>query len=72
MKKGKNTYIKIDLEGYDYKALLGAEELIRENKPKIAVITYHNFHHAEDISAYLKSKGIYQKTGSPIMLHAWM
>jgi len=80
-KEEKITYIKIDLEGYDYKALLGAEKLIRENKPKIAVTTYHNFHHAEDISAYLKSmvpeyniltKGIYPGTSSPIMLHAWI
>lgn len=75
------SYIKIDLEGYDYKALLGAENLIRKNKPKIAVTTYHKFEHSEEIATYLKwlvpeynilTKGIYQETGSPMMLHAWI
>jgi len=77
----KITYIKMDLEGYDYDALLGSENLIKKNKPKIAVTTYHNPQHAEEITAYLKSlvpeyniltKGIYQETGSPIILHAWI
>lgn len=80
-KAEKITYIKMDLEGYDLDALLGAENLIRENKPKIAVTTYHNYEHAKQISAFLKrivpeynilTKGIYQDTGSPIMLHAWV
>ncbi|CAN5481843.1 hypothetical protein BH10BAC4_BH10BAC4_08820 [soil metagenome] len=75
------SYIKMDLEGFDYEALLGAAELIKKNKPKIAVTTYHKFEHAEQISNYLKSivpaynikvKGIYQETGSPVMLHAWI
>jgi len=77
----KITYIKMDLEGYDYDALLGAENLIRKNKPKIAVTTYHKYKHAEEKTSYLKSlvpeyniltKGIYQETGSPIILHAWI
>lgn len=81
-KKGeKITYIKMDLEGFDCEALIGAENLIRENKPKIAVTTYHKYEDAELMTKYLKSivpeyrfltKGIYQKTGSPIMLHAWV
>jgi FkbM family methyltransferase len=75
------SYIKIDLEGYDLEALKGGAELIRTNKPKIAVTTYHNRLHAETIRQYLLSlvpeynilvKGIYQETGSPVMLHAWI
>jgi FkbM family methyltransferase len=77
----KITYIKIDLEGNDYEALLGGENIIRKNKPKIVVTTYHKAQHTEEITAYLKylvpeysilTKGIYQETGSPIMLHAWI
>lgn len=75
------SYIKIDLEGFDYDALRGAENLIRANKPRIAVTTYHKKEHAAQIEAYLKgivpeykifTKGIYQETGSPVMLHAWV
>lgn len=77
----KITYLKIDLEGYDFDALLGAENLIKKYKPKIAVTIYHKLQHAEQITSYLKSlvpeykiltKGIYQETGSHVMLHAWI
>jgi FkbM family methyltransferase len=75
------SYIKMDLEGYDVKALQGAEMLIRRNKPKIAVTTYHDKNHAKQITEFLLSlvpeytirlKGIYQESGCPVMLHAWV
>ncbi len=74
------NYIKIDLEGNDYDALIGGKNLIKQNMPKIAVTTYHNPEHANLITAFLKdihptyqiyTKGIYQGTGCPIMLHAY-
>ena len=34
-------FIKMDLEGYEEKALLGAEQTIREQKPILAVSVYH-------------------------------
>jgi FkbM family methyltransferase len=75
------SYLKMDLEGHDYKALVGAEKLIKQYKPKIAVTTYHDEKHAEQIKSFLQTivpeykircKGIYQATGSPVMLHAWI
>lgn len=75
------SYIKIDLEGFDLQALLGGNELIRKTKPKIAVTTYHDYQHAQLIGNYLKSivpsyniklSGIYQVSGAPVMLHAWV
>lgn len=75
------SYLKIDLEGHDFDALVGAEKLIKKNKPKIAITTYHQIDHAKIISSFLKTidpsykilaKGIYQESGSPIMLHAWV
>lgn len=78
LKQQNKLVFKNDAEGYDYEALLGAENLIRESKPKIAVTAYHKSQHAEEITAYLKSlvpeyniltKGIYQEAGSHILLH---
>lgn len=75
------TYIKIDLEGYDFLALLGAERLIKKNKPKIAVTTYHDVNHLLEIKEFLSKivpeynfihKGIFSDTGAPVMLHAWI
>lgn len=37
----KVTFVKFDLEGADYKALLGAKNTILENRPKLALSIYH-------------------------------
>ncbi|MDR2507110.1 MAG: FkbM family methyltransferase [Candidatus Accumulibacter sp.] len=40
------TFIKMDIEGAEKEALLGAVEIIRQNKPRLAICAYHNL---EDI-----------------------
>ena len=42
----KVTFIKMDIEGAEYRALLGAEKVIRKNRPKLAICVYHKL---EDI-----------------------
>ena len=37
------TYIKMDIEGSEYEALLGARKLIMENRPRMAISVYHKF-----------------------------
>jgi FkbM family methyltransferase len=46
--------IKIDAEGSDFDVLLGAERVIREGSPQIAVTTYHKESHASEIVDWLK------------------
>jgi FkbM family methyltransferase len=54
LKNKKVTYIKMDIEGSEPKALLGAEEIIRKNKPKMAICVYHKPAHLWEIPLYLK------------------
>lgn len=35
-------FVKVDIEGYEYNMLLGAQKGIRENKPIMAICIYHN------------------------------
>lgn len=59
----------------------GGAKLIEKYLPKIAVTTYHDFKHANQIKELLLNinpnykilvKGISQFSGCPIMLHAWI
>lgn len=73
------TFIKADVEGFEFQVLLGAEELIKRYRPKIALTVYHrqnNICQIEDFLAQLQpeyrfeTKGI-SENGGPVMLHAW-
>lgn len=44
--RGGVTFIKMDIEGAEYQSLLGASEMIKKYKPKLAVCLYHKL---EDI-----------------------
>ena len=37
------TFIKMDIEGAEYEALLGARKLIEINRPRMAISVYHKF-----------------------------
>ena len=41
-RQDKITFIKADIESFEYKMLLGAKETIEKHKPRIAVCIYHN------------------------------
>lgn len=48
------TYIKMDIEGAEPKALLGARETIRRCRPKLAICVYHEPEHLWTIPLLLK------------------
>jgi FkbM family methyltransferase len=77
----KITYLKADIEGFEFEMLKGAEETIKKNKPKIAITTYHTQNKPEEIIALIKSfvpeyqyyvKGIYEETPKPVLIHFWI
>lgn len=53
--KEKATFIKMDIEGSELKALMGAENQIRKNKPKLAVCVYHREEDLITIPQYILS-----------------
>jgi FkbM family methyltransferase len=50
----KVTFIKMDIEGAELHALRGSRIIIKTQKPKMAVCTYHDFTHLWMIPQYLK------------------
>ncbi len=48
------TFIKMDIEGSEIEAMKGAQRHIREDKPKLAVCSYHNNHHIYEIPKLMK------------------
>jgi len=51
----KPTFINMDVEGAELEALKGAEMLIKENKPDLAICVYHAPNHIWDIPLYIES-----------------
>lgn len=49
----KCTYIKMDIEGMELDALAGAEHLIRQYKPKMAVSVYHRMEDMIEIPQWI-------------------
>lgn len=74
------TYLKADIEGFEAKMLEGAAETITRFHPKIAITTYHEENDPQELAAilrrfwpgyHIKTKGISDRRGKPVMLHAW-
>ncbi|MBF0440428.1 MAG: FkbM family methyltransferase [Oligoflexales bacterium] len=51
----KVTFIKMDIEGSELKALRGASSIIRKHRPKLAICVYHRMEHLWEIPMYIKS-----------------
>lgn len=54
----KPTFISMDVEGAEPEALRGAAQLIRDNKPDLAISVYHFPNHIWEIPIYLNSLGL--------------
>lgn len=49
------TFLKADIEGYEWKMLRGAEQTIKRDRPKLAVCIYHTPFDMYRISLWIKS-----------------
>ncbi len=76
----KISFIKADLEGFELEALQGAQRIIIENNPKIAITVYHQENDWREIKDFVlslvpeyqwKLKGMVA-WGKPLMLHMWV
>jgi FkbM family methyltransferase len=81
MKDKRITFLKADIEGFEQEMLLGAEKTIKNNKPKIAITSYHKENNPNEIIELIKSyvpeynyfvKGIHGEEPKPVMIHFWL
>lgn len=49
------TFIKMDLEGWEIKALAGCEQHIRQDRPKLAIAVYHRASDFREIWRYVRA-----------------
>jgi FkbM family methyltransferase len=72
-------FLKADIEGLEIDVIKGGQELIHRSKPRLAITTYHEPSHAEELKQLLrrihpgyriKCKGA-SVHGTALMLHAW-
>lgn len=77
--KDRVTFIKADVEGFEFPLLLGAEEVIRANRPKLSLTVYHPVNHHLEILEYLRAihpdyayrtRGI-AENGNPMLLQVY-
>lgn len=72
------SYIKMDIEGTEYNALLGAIKLIRKYKPALAICIYHRPEDIYDIIKLINSWNlgykfemrVYEDVGVDLVLYA--
>lgn len=55
LKGERVTFLKMDIEGAEPRALRGSAEIIRQQRPTLAICVYHDFRHLWEIPRYIKS-----------------
>lgn len=53
--KDRVTFIKMDIEGSELRALMGAQQIIKEFRPKLAICVYHKREDIVEIPKYILS-----------------
>lgn len=73
------SFLKADVEGFEFPLILGAEQTIRAYRPKVALTVYHDTNHFIEIRDFLrmihtdyrfKTRGL-AANGHPILLQAY-
>jgi len=79
--KGRITYIKADLEGWEMKMLIGAKGIISKYKPKMVIAAYHRDNEYKEMISFIRQivpeyryqlRGITQYSRRPVLIQLWV
>lgn len=62
------NFIKMDIEGMEYRALMGAQNLLCHNNVQLAICVYHHMNDNQQITNWLQGKGYVTKNSDGFIL----
>ena len=69
--RGKNIFLKMDIEGAEPLALRGAKRILTNNKVKASICSYHNADDLIKIKSVMQSYGFKTSTSDGWMIFIW-
>ena len=69
--RGKNIFLKMDIEGAEPLALRGAKRILTNNKVKASICSYHNADDLIKIKSIMQSYGYKTSTSAGWMIFIW-
>ena len=69
--RGKNIFLKMDIEGAEPLALRGAKRILTNNKVKASICSYHNADDLIKIKSIMQSYGFKTSTSDGWMIFIW-
>lgn len=71
LNKKRVDFIKMDIEGYEVRALEGAQDVLKRNEVKASICAYHKSDDERKIIVALEKQGFFTRTSNGVVFYIW-